>query len=446
MINLWRFALIFSVFLIIINVSQSALADIRYTAPWANGQYSSPMSACTAAINNHPNNCIEPTLSGTTGMLCTGKYAVNGAAGCYSHGVTEVAHTDCSGSTPVWSEEFQECVPPDGPLNENCDQLSTSADDHPFPDTGEIQFVPFDSDEITSFCTPYYERDDKPCTNVLGYFNGNQVCGDDKDSCETGELGGFYGFTSPNLGGYGDGQAICIPQAYADDVPTCDISTVNVLELEGSNGGFACAGPIEDPMPDDPQAGDPEPDTDGDGIPDSNDPDIDGDGIPNSQDPDKDGDGIPDEDDPTPQGEGPQNSVDGGGTCSTRPSCTGDAVQCAILFQLWSARCEAEKREKGDDGETSDIEGFDPNNAALTQPGDGDIPTTETDASGLFGQIFSVAQQSGTCPADAQITLATVGVVTVPYTFLCQFASTIRPLVLLLMGFVGFRIGLRGFE
>ncbi len=52
-----------------------------------------------------------------------------------------------------------------------------------------------------------------------------------------------------------------------------------------------------------PSAVSPGGDTDGDGIPDSNDGDIDGDGIPNSEDFDVDGDGTPNADDPTPCGD-----------------------------------------------------------------------------------------------------------------------------------------------
>lgn len=85
------------------------------------------------------------------------------------------------------------------------------------------------------------------------------------------------------------------------------------------------------------------PDTDGDGIPDSNDPDIDGDGIPNSEDTDSDGDGIPDIDDPSPLGPGqqePPSSAHVGSDCVQTPSCSGDAIECAQLVELWRLRCK----------------------------------------------------------------------------------------------------------
>lgn len=76
-------------------------------------------------------------------------------------------------------------------------------------------------------------------------------------------------------------------------------------------------------------SGDPEPDLDGDGIPDTSDPDVDGDGLsndyegdydvdgdglPNYRDTDSDGDGIPDAEDPTPFGtDNPDWDYDGDG-------------------------------------------------------------------------------------------------------------------------------------
>ena len=51
-------------------------------------------------------------------------------------------------------------------------------------------------------------------------------------------------------------------------------------------------------------------DTDGDGIPDSEDDDDDGDGIPDDEDPDRDGDGIPDDEDPDDDGDGNEDPDD----------------------------------------------------------------------------------------------------------------------------------------
>lgn len=110
--------------------------------------------------------------------------------------------------------------------------------------------------------------------------------------------------------------------------------------------GTTCDGP--DNITDDPLIND----ADGDGIEDKNDK------CPNDptnkcdipdDSKDTDGDGIPDHKDPYPNdpdngkddgsGNESDNTASGGGTCVTPPTCSGDAIQCNQLYQLWSIRC-----------------------------------------------------------------------------------------------------------
>ena len=71
------------------------------------------------------------------------------------------------------------------------------------------------------------------CQNVLGYFNGKQVCGDQEDECKaSGGTFGYLGLESP-------GQAVCIPDDYDDDLPTCD-SGGQVVLIED---GYVCESP-----------------------------------------------------------------------------------------------------------------------------------------------------------------------------------------------------------
>lgn len=81
------------------------------------------------------------------------------------------------------------------------------------------------------------------------------------------------------------------------------------------------------------------------------------DGTPSSCVPaeDFDNDGILDEDDPDPSdpqdsndsGEGDEkdNVASGGASCRTAPSCTGDGIACAQLYQQWKTRCAIEALE-----------------------------------------------------------------------------------------------------
>jgi len=119
-------------------------------------------------------------------------------------------------------------------------------------------------------------------------------------------------------------------------------------------------------------------DTDGDGIPDSedafpNDPtettDTDGDGIGDNSDPypndpnDGTGEPMPDDidgttpdttdpgtqpDDPLPTGIGDGAS----GSCATQPVCSGTPTECAILTQIWVSNCKLEEALGSDDDDS----------------------------------------------------------------------------------------------
>lgn len=65
---------------------------------------------------------------------------------------------------------------------------------------------------------------------------------------------------------------------------------------------------------------------------------------------DSDADGIPNPQDPYPEdptngdaGVEGEHVSGGGGTCASPPTCSGDGILCASLFQGWKARCETEE-------------------------------------------------------------------------------------------------------
>lgn len=75
---------------------------------------------------------------------------------------------------------------------------------------------------------------------------------------------------------------------------------------------------------------------------------------------DYDNDGTPDEEDTQPgdpengadDGEGDEgdNAASGGGTCGAAPSCSGDGIACAILYQTWATRCAVVNLDLDGDG------------------------------------------------------------------------------------------------
>lgn len=130
--------------------------------------------------------------------------------------------------------------------------------------------------------TPEQPDPNEKCGNVVGYYNGNPICGDNADQCKAS--GGAFGYVN--------GDPVCIPKT--DAPPTCKAGTVLIVP---EFGGFVCAAYSEDPPED---TGDPN-DTDGDGEPNDTDTDADGDG---RTDQDRDGDGTPDHSDPDDDDDG----------------------------------------------------------------------------------------------------------------------------------------------
>jgi hypothetical protein len=339
------------------------------------------------------------------------------------------------------------CALYDVPSDVDCEAIAETWE------SGEIAFIPnWGPGSIeASYCTPFYSDDDNECSDVLGYVNDHQLCNDDKAACEA--TGGSYGLVAF---GAEPQTAVCIPADFADNLPTCDIATVNVINNPGDGvGGFACAGGdgvfgIDDPTPQDPTSGldtEDRRDTDGDGVPDYLDDDIDGDGVANGADPDTDGDGVLNDDDTTPDGEEP-SSASGGGTCASRPSCSGDAIQCAILVQTWLARCDSPEGEGDDPIDWDAATGFDlvPSDGPLTDPADQVIPDEgDTDLSGFLSGLTSTSGPAGSCPSPYALPL-TSGSRSFEWTGVCSFATTIRPLVLLLFALVAVRMTLRAFD
>jgi len=174
-----------------------------------------------------------------------------------------------------------------------------------------------------------------PCTpsspNYQGMVNGKPIC---SPPCPEGTAGGVV-----------NGQWVCVP---ADkQPPSCQPGTI--LISDGGNG-WACV----------PGTGNqPPPDSNSDGIPDTTGtPGGSGSGATGNQGGGIDlGSGNGDTINPSgPQSPAPcdpttdpnclkndpemPSSVSGGGTCAAPPVCTGDAVECAILYQTWAQRCE----------------------------------------------------------------------------------------------------------
>lgn len=63
------------------------------------------------------------------------------------------------------------------------------------------------------------------------------------------------------------------------------------------------------------------------------------------------------------------DSVSGGADCSSPPSCSGDAISCAMLQQQWNTRCELQKHDDSTDLGAKLANGQDPLAGKLPTPG-----------------------------------------------------------------------------
>lgn len=327
----------------------------------------------------------------------------------------------------------------------------------------KIYAIDFGGD-IQYYCSPDFDETDEECENPISDFNGDTICGDAKEECENS--GGTYGYVG--------GEQTCISDDYEDDILDCNDAEIPMI----LNGEIVCTSPVDvDESHDTPETDTPhEVDTDGDGTPDNDDDDIDGDGTPNGTDNDIDGDGIDNDDDPTPngqtdeEGDGEESSVDGGGSCTIAPKCTGDAVQCAILFQTWAQRCKGGTDRKltggGDCGNPPDCTGDaidcaiannvwaarcenrresqDELDGLITELGTEQLFTEGEEFSEILGDVYNQTGSSGSCPSPLTMNIAGTSI-DVTYQSICDLAEAIKPIVIIGFSFLAFGFLMRAF-
>ena len=259
-------------------------------------------------------------------------YAISSTA-CITYPSTYSAQLEsCACTIQLPNGATGTCGCPDGEVpTETQENYYTCEPEEPPPpedvcQEGEIQL--FDNGESTCvFELPPPE----PCSDIEGTVTVNgfdyTVCNDDKNACEAN--GGTYGA----WGAGKDQNPVCLPPEYGQQLPTCEAGSVHTLEGVDING-FACT-TVEPPEPPEPPGGE---------CPDENNPNCPEYQPPVCENPPcDDPPGPPQCDDPNgcdgTEETGDDVRAAGGGTCDAPPSCTGDPVGCAILFQTWSARC-----------------------------------------------------------------------------------------------------------
>lgn len=144
-----------------------------------------------------------------------------------------------------------------------------------------------------------------------------------------------------------------------------------------------------------------------------------------------------------------------GGDCSAAPSCDGDAIQCAILEQIWRGQCdgldslsefnadesyesyEASFNEFVDESKNSDLIDDD---GVLKILQSEEIDLSQDDRFGI-SQLETIANSSsnGSCPAPRTLEIA-LGSFEVSYSFFCDLAEELSGYVLFLFAFISSKI------
>lgn len=130
----------------------------------------------------------------------------------------------------------------------------------------------------------------------------------------------------------------------------------------------------------------------------------------------------------------PEETFGGGANCETAPVCAGSAIQCGIANQTWRMRCAHDDASKTITDISNEI-------AADSKYQSIWVDSEENDFSDKADDILDQPGFLGTstCPPDRTFNSNLVGSINISYSFLCQFASTLSGLVLLLAGIVAAR-------
>lgn len=129
--------------------------------------------------------------------------------------------------------------------------------------------------------------------------------------------------------------------------------------------------------------------------------------------------------------------------CAVAIECTGDALDCALLGFKKDQACALETAASDAEAEIATIGTGDLDTLTEGQLFDELLGSNEVDLQSDLGNFFSVAPQTGTCPAAQSVNLGKWGTVEFSYQLFCDLASAIRAIILLAATMVGGTIVLR---
>lgn len=269
----------------------------------------------------------------------------------------------------------------------------------------------YDAQECTGLGQPWtsedpaeYENPPEQCDVKDSQGNCLDMDKQDGGSCPTGTT---YGQVN--------GTNVCVPSG----TPTDGLD-------EGSKGPDGQGG--DQPENGGNTGGDGDGDGNGDGTGDG---DGNGDG---SGDGEGDGDGSGGGGGGTGDGEEEDPGEYGSNACESAPTCSGDAIQCGIVREVWENRCLIhETGEKADEffsQKTQGVGNLDDEGLALVDSKDFDLSDKMQD----FANVSDPAPAQCPPPTDIRLALGTFQVEFTPY---CDLAEQLRPLTIFIFTFLG---------
>lgn len=144
----------------------------------------------------------------------------------------------------------------------------------------------------------------------------------------------------------------------------------------------------------------------------------------------------------TTTGDGDQgDTVTGNNQCDRSPSCTGNAIQCAQLFNTWKQKCIAQQ----------DSPSYyclnNPSSIWCQQPSDITNDVLGDDQEINVGSIeIEVLPQNNSCPAPLAVNTIIAGTISIDLTPMCDMAGYIKPIILVLAWLSASFIFIKGFE
>ena len=151
--------------------------------------------------------------------------------------------------------------------------------------------------------------------------------------------------------------------------------------------------------------------------------------------------------DESPYDEEENEFASGGVSCLSEPVCSGDVIDCAHLRQTWLLRCDrladVESYLQSSDSQFENQLAQIGDEPAINEDGTLALPTTEISIDAIIASENVFNAQSGfgpgSCPQPSQLDLGFTSV-TISFDFICSVLDLLRPLVLLIFGFISARI------